>query len=263
MDNRMVVTVGDIHGCLEEFDELLKVIQYNKNQMRLVLLGDLMDRGPDPVGCVRRARELKLECIMGNHEEKHLRFHRHEKKRLESGKPNPMKPLTAIEFATNHALSDADLGWMKNLPLKLQLTSQWWAVHGGCEPRYTLEKQNPSQIIRVRYVNERGAGMPLNPDKSQPDNTVYWAEKWYGPESIVYGHCVHSLKDVRLDEHNGVKCLGIDTGCCFGGHLSAALFDEILQGQDNGTTLSTEQYHIEIVKVKAKQTYYHGYGFEE
>ena len=79
---KRVICVGDIHGCLEEFDELLRTLQYNKEREQLILLGDLMDRGPDPVGCVRRARELDLACIMGNHEEKHLRWRRHEKKRL-------------------------------------------------------------------------------------------------------------------------------------------------------------------------------------
>lgn len=262
MNSKMVVAVGDIHGCLEEFDELLKTIQYNKNQMRLVLLGDLMDRGPDSVGCVRRARELKVECIMGNHEEKHLRWYRHEQKKLQTGKPNPMKPMAVAESVANQSLSDSDITWMKALPLKLQLTEQWWAVHGGCEPRFSLAKQNPSQIIRVRFVNESGVGLPLNPDKTQPENTVYWAEKWNGPESIIYGHCVHDLQKVRLDDNAGVKCLGIDTGCCFGGHLTAALFDEILQGQDDGSIISTKQFHIEVVQVKAKQKYYHGYGDE-
>jgi bis(5'-nucleosyl)-tetraphosphatase (symmetrical) len=260
--DRMVVAVGDIHGCLEEFDELLRLISYNKNQMRLVLLGDLMDRGPDPIGCVRRARELGVECIMGNHEEKHLRWLKHEKKRLETGKANPMKPMAPAESKANQELSDQDFTWMKNLPLKMHLVKQWWAVHGGCEPRYSLEKQNPAQVMRVRYVNESGAGMPLNSDKSQPEGTVYWAEKWTGPESIVYGHCVHDLQQVRLDQKDAVQCLGIDTGCCFGGHLTAVMFDEVLQGQPDGTTVATGTFHLELAQVKAKQKYYHGYGEE-
>jgi predicted phosphodiesterase len=118
---RVIVAVGDIHGCLEEFDELLKKLQYKKEQMRLVLMGDLMDRGPDPVGCVRRARELGIECIMGNHEEKHLRWHRHEKKRLDTGKPNPMRPLAPEAMEANEALSDQDWTWLKALPLKLHM----------------------------------------------------------------------------------------------------------------------------------------------
>ena len=158
---RLTVVVGDIHGCIEEFNELLKTIQYNPSQMRLVLLGDLMDRGPDPVGCVRRARELGVECIMGNHEEKHLRWHRHEKKRLQTGKANPMKAMSDAERLANEALNDQDWTWLKNLPMKLDLGFNWWAVHAGCEPRYTLEKQDPRQIMRVRYVDQNGVAQAL------------------------------------------------------------------------------------------------------
>lgn len=261
MSTKVIVAVGDIHGCLEEFDELLKKIQYNKEQMRLVLLGDLMDRGPDPVGCVRRARELDVECIMGNHEEKHLRWHKHEKKRLDTGKPNPMKRMAPAEAEANDSLSDQDWTWLKSLPLKLRFNEKWWAIHGGCEPRYSLENQNEKQIVRCRFVDQNGVAKALNPDKSQPEGTVYWSEVWRGPESIVYGHCVHDLVNPRRDykpyERGEPQCLGIDTGCCFGGHLTAAIFKPI-----------TDEIHIvgdmkiDFVQVKAKKKYYEGYGDE-
>jgi bis(5'-nucleosyl)-tetraphosphatase (symmetrical) len=257
MSNKLVVAVGDIHGCLEEFDELLKKIQYNKEQMRLVLLGDLMDRGPDPVGCVRRARELGVECIMGNHEEKHLRWHKHEKKRLDTGKPNPMKRMAPAESEANDSLSDQDWTWLKALPLKLYLgeiqrpyaVENWWAIHGGCEPRYSLENQNEKQVIRCRYVDQNGIAKALNPDKSQPEGTVYWTEAWRGPESIVYGHCVHDLEKPRYDVCGDAQCVGIDTGCCFGGHLTAMI-------------MNPEPGHFTYPKVKAKKKYYEGYGDE-
>lgn len=77
---KITVLVGDIHGCLEEFNELLKSIQYDSRTMRLIALGDLMDRGPDQAGCVRRVRELNIECVKGNHEDKHIRWFKHEQK---------------------------------------------------------------------------------------------------------------------------------------------------------------------------------------
>jgi bis(5'-nucleosyl)-tetraphosphatase (symmetrical) len=70
----LTAVIGDIHGCLDEFDELRKKIGLVKGTDRVVLLGDLIDRGPDSVGVVRRAMEMNDECILGNHEEKHLRF---------------------------------------------------------------------------------------------------------------------------------------------------------------------------------------------
>lgn len=244
---KIVVTVGDLHGCLEEFKELLNVLQYNKDQMRLVLLGDLVDRGPDSVGCVKFVQELGVECIMGNHEDKHLRWRKHEKRRSESGIINPMKRMSRDKLNTYEALSDDDFNWLNKLPVKLELFPGTWAVHGGVEPRYTLEKQIPNQIIRLRYVDSRGVPQALGENFSQPANTSYWAEVWNGPESIVYGHCVHSLSEPRFDLHKTHMCLGIDTGCVFGGHLTAAVF------KDNTA---------EIVQVKAKSKYYQGFGEE-
>src|SRR5271157_51566 len=68
------VLIGDIHGCLDEFEELLRTISYSKNSDRVILLGDLIDRGPDSVGVVRKAREMDLECVMGNHDYKFLKW---------------------------------------------------------------------------------------------------------------------------------------------------------------------------------------------
>lgn len=256
---RVIVAVGDIHGCLEEFDELLKTIQYNKNQMRLVALGDLMDRGPDPVGCVRRIRELGVECIMGNHEEKHLRWRKHEKKREQDGTANPMKRMSEIDAAANKALSDQDISWMRDLPLKLDLGHNWFAVHAGCEPCRSLDKQIPQQIMRVRYVDEAGKAVALGPTLDQPEGTVYWDMQWKGPESIIYGHCVHDLKYPRFVHFGNVHCVGIDTGCCFGGHLTAAFMRDVATLSDDESA-NYSFYSLDIVQVKAKKKYYEGYG---
>ena len=258
---KMIVVIGDVHGCLEELDELLKLISYNPNQMRVVLLGDLLDRGPDPVGCVRRVRELSLECVLGNHEDKHIRWHKHEKKRLETGKANPMKHMAPEAMAANEALNDQDWTFLKNLPVKIHLVDQWWTVHAGCEPRYSLEKQDPKQIMRVRYVNADGIAQSLNHDLSQPEGTVYWDQLWKGPESIIYGHCVHHLKEIRQTIKDGVSCIGIDTGCCFGGHLTAAFLNGSTTLSDDEAANSTT-YSVDIVQVKAKKNYYKGYGDE-
>lgn len=259
--DKQIVVVGDIHGCLEEFEELLKTLQYNKEKMRLILLGDLLDRGPDPVGCIRKARELGVECIQGNHEEKHLRWHKHELKSKLTGKDNPMRPLAPEALLANQSLSDEDWKWLESLPVKIHLDHYWWALHGGCEPRFTLDKQDPKQIIRVRYVDENGKAKPLNPDKSQPEGTSYWTEKWNGPESIIYGHCVHNLEKPRIDFRPSSLiekpfCIGIDTGCCFGGHLTAAVFNTPEFIHVTGTK------DIEMVQVKAKKKYYEGYSDE-
>ena len=66
METKRTIIVGDVHGCIDEFDELVNLVSYDKTRDRLILLGDLIDRGPDSVAVVKRAREMNLECVMGN-----------------------------------------------------------------------------------------------------------------------------------------------------------------------------------------------------
>ena len=66
------LVIGDIHGCLRQFDALLDTVAVTASD-RLILLGDLVDRGPDSAGVVRRAIGLSARCrlsvIRGNHEQ--------------------------------------------------------------------------------------------------------------------------------------------------------------------------------------------------
>lgn len=62
--------IGDIHGCRESLDALLHRIGYRPGADRLWLCGDLVNRGPDSLGVLRWAREQgdSLVCVLGNHE---------------------------------------------------------------------------------------------------------------------------------------------------------------------------------------------------
>jgi serine/threonine protein phosphatase 1 len=46
-DKRRIIIVSDVHGCIEEFKELLDLINYKSPNVRAILLGDLIDRGPE------------------------------------------------------------------------------------------------------------------------------------------------------------------------------------------------------------------------
>src|ERR1051325_9474122 len=92
MIERKVLVLGDIHGCIDEFNELLDKVHYHPGADRLILLGDLVDRGPDSIGVIQRAIEVGAECLMGNHDEKYVRWHRHEEKKAADPKyKNPMQ----------------------------------------------------------------------------------------------------------------------------------------------------------------------------
>lgn len=221
------IVIGDVHGCLAELDELLLALGGGN---RLVFLGDLVDRGPDPVGVVRRVRELGAECVMGNHDEKHVRWARHEAKRRDNPDyQNPMAPLPPQRLAEHEALGADNLAWLAALPITIDLGAGWVAIHGGATPKRRLAEQKPQHLIRCRYVDEAGA---MVSGIRRPPGARPWAEVWPGPESIVYGHKVHGLAEPRVDRPaDGVTCVGIDTGCCFGGRLTAYVVEsgEVVQ----------------------------------
>ncbi|MBX3161755.1 MAG: metallophosphoesterase [Deltaproteobacteria bacterium] len=207
--------IGDVHGCLEELDELLALIGTGP---RLVFAGDLMDRGPDPVGVVRRVRELGALCVMGNHDEKHVRWARHEaKRRADPGYRNPMQPLPEQRLAEHAALGDDGVAFLAGLPSRLDLGDSWWVVHGGAIPGRPVAEQKAAALLRCRYLDANDK--MLSKADPTPD-ARHWAVRWAGPESIVYGHHVHG-HEPRFDRANGATCAGIDTGCCFGGRLTA------------------------------------------
>ena len=236
-----IIVIGDVHGCLDEFRSLLALVSYERGRDRVVQLGDLMDRGPDPVGCVRFAREQGFEVVRGNHEDKHVRWRRHEQTR--GKKANPVKGIQAVRAEQNLALSDEDMGWLASRPLMVPLRDRLVAVHGGLEPAFSLAGQS-NAVVRIRYVNTAGRMVGFsNGSLEQPTETVFWSTRWAGPESVVYGHAVHSLTKPRIDRFEGGVCYGLDTGCVYGGSLSAAIF----------TDGNSEP---EFARVKAKEVYY-------
>ena len=243
--NKITAIIGDVHGCLEELDELLKQISYNPEEIRLVFLGDIIERGPDSIGCLKRIQELKAECVIGNHEDKLLRYCKHEGTRWMTGKENPMKVNDEIKYLQQN-LTPTDLFWIKSLPSKIQIAHNLWAVHAGLKPNVSFDKQEYSHLLHIRYITPEGKPKSLNPDKTQPEGTIYWTEQWKGPESIIYGHAVHDNPrwDSGINNGNMFYCLGIDTGCCFGGSLTCVLYDPM------------SEVKVVMTSVKAKKIYY-------
>lgn len=235
------IFIADIHGCLEEFRELLELVTYKQGNDRLILLGDLVDRGPDPIGVVRLAQEIQAELIQGNHENKHIRYRKHEKAN-DSGKKNPVVLFPKIQ-AEHALLSDQDLEWMEKAPAMIRVSPNLIAVHAGLETAYSADNQRVEILNRIRYVNGEGRMVSLKHQEiDQPKESYLWATKWKGPESVIYGHAIHSLKLPRIDTFEGGLCVGLDTGCVFGGRLSAFILEE------------TGEWSIS--QVQAKKRYY-------
>ena len=60
----------------------------------------------------------------------------------------------------------------------------------------------------------------------QPDDSEYWADLYDGYVDVIFGHNVLGLTNPKTWERpNGARCIGIDTGACFGGMLTACVLD--------------------------------------
>jgi predicted MPP superfamily phosphohydrolase len=74
------IIIGDVHGCIDELEELIYTLNINTYDS-IFFIGDLIDRGPDSVAVVKKCYALSIDyevkLILGNHEEKFLRYLHH------------------------------------------------------------------------------------------------------------------------------------------------------------------------------------------
>ena len=183
--------------------------------------------------------------MIGNHEEKHLRYRRHEKNRILTGKKNPMNPLSGKKYDVHVKLNDDDWSYIEKMPYFIRFSSRWVVVHAGLQRGLSIEDQDPNVLCRMRFVSEDGKMKGLRGDLSQPPGTMLWTSMW-DQENVVYGHFVHDLEHSRIDVNGQTLMYGIDTGCCFGGKLTAFT----MFSRDNMRT------KIELFWTQAKEKYY-------
>jgi bis(5'-nucleosyl)-tetraphosphatase (symmetrical) len=124
--------IGDIQGCLLEFDELLKQIRFSADRDQLWLTGDLVNRGPNSLGTLRRVHDLadNLVTVLGNHD-LHLLALVYGPKR----KPRKSDTLDDILAATDR---DALLNWLLRQPLlHFDAAHDELLVHAGLVPQWS------------------------------------------------------------------------------------------------------------------------------
>lgn len=214
--------IGDVHGCLDELKELLEdKIKPTVND-NVVLLGDLVDRGPYSVETVQYAKDNKLSVILGNHDERYPRFHDHEtQKKFEVGYKNPMT-LKDGRFEIYRELVKRDLiSYIKSWPVEIFVNKEWYLVHGGILDN--PNKESRKLKIRLRFVDkDTKKSSRLENDYKAPPNSVHWIELYTGNYNVAFGHHVFDLERpmVKTTEKNKLL-IGLDTGCCFNGNLTA------------------------------------------
>ena len=242
-----LLVIGDVHGCLDELHALLDAVEYRHADDRLLFVGDLVDRGPDSVGVVAFVKSLGAACVLGNHEEWHIRWAKHEAKRRANPRyQNPMTVRSAqLQEINDQLVADGYIGWLASLPLAIPIDERWVGVHAGFQPGKSIADQKPSVLTHMRYVDADTGKMISTPEiGKKPPGSVFWASMWTGPESVLYGHNVDNRERPRIDEPRpDVLCVGLDTGCVFGGHLTCAILH------------APNQYMPEFVQVPAEREY--------
>lgn len=204
--NGRLIAIGDIHGCHAELAEMFDRLQPQRDD-RIVLLGDLINRGPDSCRVLDLARAHRCISLMGNHELRLLKYRR-------TGDRKYAKEHDLDTFAK---LRTQDWTYIENLPLTFEepeLNTVF--VHGGFLPDQPWQKQPAEVVTRIQVVT--ADGRPAK--RSAAPGAPVWADLWNGPPFVIYGHTP------REEVYKLKWSAGIDTGCVLGGHLTACVLPE-------------------------------------
>lgn len=124
--------IGDVQGCAAELDALLALIRFNAARDRVYFVGDLVNRGPDSAGVLRRVKALQqqgvADCVLGNHDFFLIMAYEgfsalHDGDTLDQALAQP----DAVELVT----------WLRNRPLLLDVGPHT-IVHAGLLPAWSL-----------------------------------------------------------------------------------------------------------------------------
>lgn len=208
---RPVLFVGDIQGCAAELAALLDKAEFRAGSHRLLPLGDTINRGPDAPGVLRRLRDHGAEPILGNHERNLL-------ERAANGGPGPQavaERSALLQLERAGMLGEA-LDWIAGWPL-FRESPDWIAVHAGLHPRLSPARTDPAFLTLVRYCDAQG-NRPAEPDgelTAPPPGFLPWDDFYRGSRTVVFGHW--ALRGLVWTP----RLRGLDTGCVYGGSLSA------------------------------------------
>ena len=197
------IFVGDIHGCLEAFDRLLERVEFDAGSDVLYPVGDLVNKGPDSIGVLRRVMDLNAQPVLGNHD---------------------------LAWLHRGRIKDAALvDWLSAQPV-VRVFDDLVMVHAGLHPDWTLEDlenldaDQRDYAVSVRYCDPAGRRPPSDwPPPNSP--FVPWDRHYAGDLPVVFGHWARRGFD-RTD-----RVIALDSGCVYGGGLTAwiAETDEVVQ----------------------------------
>jgi bis(5'-nucleosyl)-tetraphosphatase (symmetrical) len=251
--------VGDLQGCCDALDELLQKTAFSPSRDRLFVLGDLVNRGPRSLATLQRLRGLgdAARCLLGNHD-LHLLAVAHGVRPLHDNDTldeilRSRERDAWIDWLRHRRMAMHELGWLMvhagvvpqwDLATTLQLATEveqqlqgpdlgaFLQVMYGNEPSRWSEQLAGHErlrfavnvLTRIRFVradgalelkSKEGAGAP-------PAGCVAWFDapgRASAGTPIAFGHWSTLGLVQRAD------LLALDTGCVWGGQLSAVRID--------------------------------------
>eukprot|EP00240_Pyramimonas_obovata_P006165 CAMPEP_0118948224 /NCGR_PEP_ID=MMETSP1169-20130426/47427_1 /TAXON_ID=36882 /ORGANISM="Pyramimonas obovata, Strain CCMP722" /LENGTH=317 /DNA_ID=CAMNT_0006894601 /DNA_START=373 /DNA_END=1326 /DNA_ORIENTATION=+ len=202
-----VVVVGDVHGCFSELDRLLQKCDYTENDL-LIFVGDIVNKGPASLKVIQKAREVCALSVRGNHEQAALKHYQ----RWQDGQE---KLSEKWQWVTG--LAEEDLSYLRALPFTIALPEHnVTVVHAGLVPGVPLPDQDPGHMVEMRELVRKDSGA-WKAVKQKDKNSVPWAPQWPGPSHLIFGH------DARRGFQACPFATGLDTGCVYGGALTALI----------------------------------------
>ncbi|MFG2955083.1 polynucleotide kinase-phosphatase [Streptomyces sp. NPDC048291] len=211
--------VGDIHGCASELESLLTELGYrdgvHPEGRTAVFVGDLVDRGPDSPGVLRRVMSMvgsgNALCVPGNHENKYGRYLKGRKVQHTHGLAETVEQMDGESEEFKAQVREFIDGLVSHYVLD---GGKLVVCHAGLPEKYHGRTSG-----RVRshalYGDTTGEtdefGLPVR---------YPWAEDYRGRAAVVYGH----TPVPEATWLNNTICL--DTGAVFGGRLTALRWPE-------------------------------------
>ena len=253
--------IGDVQGCDTELGSLLKKVDFRADRDRLWFVGDLVNRGPESLQTLRRLRALGdgATVTLGNHD-LHLLAVAFGCAKLRGddtlddilAAPDRdallewlmTRPLLHEDAALNLCLLHAGLPPQWDVPTARACAREFeralrrnprhiFEQMYGDEPNRWNESLTGAERLRfiancftrLRYVDAEGR-LALrakgSPEKGQKKSLIPWFDaaqaRWHGPR-IVFGHWS------TLGYFNNANVIGLDTGCVWGGSLTALRLD--------------------------------------
>lgn len=232
--------IGDVHGCFDELAQLLTQIGYTSDEhgaftppagRKAIFVGDLVDRGPKIPQVVSLARYMveagHALCVPGNHDVKFVRAVRGKNVQITHGLGDSLEQFKAVE-QHEPGFSLAAANFLDGLVSHYVLDGGNLVVaHAGMKEE--MQGRGSGKVREFALYGETTGetdefGLPVR---------YNWAADYRGRAMVVYGHT-----PVAQPEWLN-RTINIDTGCVFGGSLTALRYPE-----------------KEIVSVPALQTYY-------